>query len=236
MEFLRIPTIGVLSAHRDDVRSRRRVAGPTHASTSASSTSRSPRRGGHPVVYADWLHAAEAPTVIVYAHYDVQPVDPLDEWVRPPFEPRVEDGRIYARGAADDKGQVHLHLWAARAWLETTGRLPLNVRYVFEGEEEAGSPNFEAWLVANRAAPRRGPRGRHRHGLLRGQPAGRHGRPARQHVPAGRRHGSQPGPPFGQPSAASSRTRPTPSCASSPRCATARAASRCPASTTTSAT
>ena len=70
--------------------------------------------------------------------------------MRPPFEPRIEDGRVYARGAADDKGQVHLHLWAARAWLATAGRLPLNVRYVIEGEEEAGSPHFEAWLVANR--------------------------------------------------------------------------------------
>ena len=102
--------------------------------------------GGHPVVYADWLHAEGAPTVLVYGHYDVQPVDPLDLWVRPPFEPRVEDGRIYARGAADDKGQVHLHLWAARAWLETQGALPVNVRYVFEGEEESGSTHFDDWL------------------------------------------------------------------------------------------
>ena len=93
--------------------------------------------------------------MLVYGHYDVQPVDPLDLWVRPPFEPRVENGRIYARGAADDKGQVHLHLWAARAWLETEGRLPINVRYVFEGEEESGSTNFDAWLEANRAPARR---------------------------------------------------------------------------------
>ena len=96
------------------------------------------------LVYADWLHAAGAPTVIVYCHYDVQPVDPLDQWVRPPFEPRIENGRIHARGAADDKGQLHLHLWAARAWLQTEGRLPINVRYVFEGEEESGSTNFDA--------------------------------------------------------------------------------------------
>ena len=102
------------------------------------------------MVYADWLHAEGAPTVLVYAHYDVQPVDPLDLWVRPPFEPRVEDGRVYARGAADDKGQLHLHLWAARAWLETAGSLPVNLRFVFEGEEESGSANFDAWLEANR--------------------------------------------------------------------------------------
>jgi acetylornithine deacetylase/succinyl-diaminopimelate desuccinylase-like protein len=149
VEFLRIPTIGVLSEHRDDVRAgaawlaeRMRAIGLEHVEVSETP--------GHPVVYADWLHAAGAPTVIVYGHYDVQPVDPLDEWVRPPFEPRLEGGRVFARGAADDKGQVHLHLWAARAWLASAGRLPLNVRYVIEGEEEAGSPHFQAWLEANR--------------------------------------------------------------------------------------
>jgi acetylornithine deacetylase/succinyl-diaminopimelate desuccinylase-like protein len=149
LEFLRIPTIGVLSAHHDDVRAGAawlagcmRRSGLEHVEVSET--------GGHPVVYADWLHAEGAPTVIVYAHYDVQPVDPLAEWVRPPFEPRVEDGRVFARGAADDKGQVHLHVWAARAWLATAGRLPVNVRYVIEGEEEAGSPHFEDWLRANR--------------------------------------------------------------------------------------
>lgn len=147
-EFLRIPTIGVLSEHHADVRTgaewiavRMREIGLEHVDVSDT--------GGHPVVYADWLHADGAPTVVVYAHYDVQPVDPLELWVRPPFEPRVEGGRIYGRGVADDKGQVHLHLWAAKAWLETAGRLPVNVRYVIEGEEESGSPNFEAWLRAN---------------------------------------------------------------------------------------
>ena len=148
LELLRIPTIGVISEHHADVRTgaewiaaRMREVGLEHVDVSES--------GGHPVVYADWLHAQGAPTVVVYTHYDVQPVDPLDLWVRPPFEPRVEGGRIYGRGAADDKGQLHLHLWAAKAWLATAGRLPVNVRYVFEGEEEAGSPNFEAWLRAN---------------------------------------------------------------------------------------
>ena len=105
---------------------------------------------GHPIVYADWLHADGAPTVLVYAHYDVQPVDPLDLWQRPPFEPVIENGRVYARGAADDKSHVHLHLWAARAWLETRGRLPLNIKFVMEGEEESGSDSFEPWLLANK--------------------------------------------------------------------------------------
>ena len=148
-EFVRIPTVGVLPEHRDDVRAGAewlaelmRAIGLEHVDVSDT--------GGHPIVYADWLHAEGAPTVIVYGHYDVQPTDPLEEWVRPPFEPHVEDGRLYGRGVADDKGQVHLHLWAARGWLRTAGHLPINVRYVIEGEEESGSPNFEAWLLANR--------------------------------------------------------------------------------------
>jgi acetylornithine deacetylase/succinyl-diaminopimelate desuccinylase-like protein len=87
-----------------------------------------------PVVYGDWLHAGDAPTVIVYGHYDVQPVDPLDQWTSPPFEPVVDDGRMLARGAADDKGQIHMHLRAAEALFATRGGLPINVRYVFEGD------------------------------------------------------------------------------------------------------
>jgi acetylornithine deacetylase/succinyl-diaminopimelate desuccinylase-like protein len=147
--FLRIPSISALSEHNANtaiaaewLADQLREIGIEHVEVSPTA--------GHPVVYGDWLHAGDAPTVLVYGHYDVQPVDPLDLWVRPPFEPRIEDGRIYARGAADDKGQVHLQLWAARAWLETEGRLPVNVRYVFEGEEESGSVNFEEWLEANR--------------------------------------------------------------------------------------
>jgi acetylornithine deacetylase/succinyl-diaminopimelate desuccinylase-like protein len=96
--------------------------------------------GSHPIVTADWLHAgSEAPTILVYCHYDVQPDDPLEEWVRPPFEPRFEDDRVYARGASDDKGQIHMHLKAAEAWLATSGRLPVNLRIFFEGDEEVGS-------------------------------------------------------------------------------------------------
>jgi acetylornithine deacetylase/succinyl-diaminopimelate desuccinylase-like protein len=149
VDFLRIPSVGTLSEHGADmvaaatfVADRLERWGLEHVEVSPTD--------GHPVVYADWLHAEGAPTVLVYCHYDVQPVDPLDLWTRPPFDPRIEGGRIYARGAADDKGQVHLHLWAARAWLETEGRLPINIRYVFEGEEESGSTHFDAWLAANR--------------------------------------------------------------------------------------
>jgi acetylornithine deacetylase/succinyl-diaminopimelate desuccinylase-like protein len=149
VEFLRIPSVGAASEHREDMRraadfvaQRLRAMGVEHVDVADT--------GGHPVVYGDWLHADGAPTAIVYGHYDVQPEDPLDLWVKPPFDPRVENGRIYARGAADDKGQVHLHLWAARAWLETQRRLPLNLRFLFEGEEESGSTNLQRWIAANR--------------------------------------------------------------------------------------
>jgi acetylornithine deacetylase/succinyl-diaminopimelate desuccinylase-like protein len=149
IEFLRIPTIGVLAAHDADVRAGADWLVEHMRAIGLENVVASPTPG-HPVVYGDWLHAEGSPTVIVYCHYDVQPVDPIELWERPPFEPHVADGRIFARGAADDKGQIHLHLWAARAWLATAGRLPVNVRYVFEGEEESGSTHFEAWLEASR--------------------------------------------------------------------------------------
>ena len=149
LDFLRIPSIGTLSDHRADMVAAAEFVAERLKRMGIDNVEVSPT-AGHPIVYGDWLHAAGAPTVLVYAHYDVQPVDPLDLWRRPPFEPVVEDGRVFARGAADDKGQLHLHLWAARALLEAGGRLPLNLRFVFEGEEESGSTNFEPWLAANR--------------------------------------------------------------------------------------
>ncbi len=101
----------------------------------------------HPIVTGEWMKAGEnAPTVLVYCHYDVQPTDPLDEWIRPPFEPRHEDGRIFARGAGDDKGQLFMHLKVAESWLATAGRLPLNLRFFFEGDEEVGSEPIEAFI------------------------------------------------------------------------------------------
>lgn len=149
VELLRIPSIGTLAEHTADVRRAAEFVAERLTAIGLEHVELSPT-GGHPVVYGDWLHAAGAPTVLVYAHYDVQPVDPLDLWRRPPFEPVVEGDRIYARGAADDKSHVSIHLWAARAWLATAGRLPVNLRFVFEGEEESGSPNFDPWLEANR--------------------------------------------------------------------------------------
>ena len=150
LAFLTIPSISALSAHAPD--SRRAAewlaqtlgkAGLEHVSVEET--------GGNPIVYGDWLHAdAEAPTVIVYGHYDVQPVDPLDLWESPPFEPIVKGHRLQARGAADDKGQIMIHVAALDVLLATRGRAPINLKYVFEGEEESSSPHLDGWLEANR--------------------------------------------------------------------------------------
>ena len=147
--LLRIPSISALSEHAADCRATAewiaadlRASGIDHVELAET--------GGHPVVYGDWLHAEGAPTGIVYCHYDVQPVDPLDLWKSPPFEPGVDGNRMLARGAADDKGQLHMHLRATEALLATRGRLPINLKFVFEGEEESGSVNLDRWLEAER--------------------------------------------------------------------------------------
>ena len=104
---------------------------------------------GYPVVYGSWLGADGAPTVLVYGHYDVQPPDPIEEWVTAPFEPDTRDGCIYARGATDDKGQLFTHIKSVEAWLRTLGRLPVNVKFIVEGEEEVGSDNLDRFLTQN---------------------------------------------------------------------------------------
>ncbi len=148
-EFLRIESVSADPEKKDEVRRAARwVAdeltriGVENAQVHDTS--------GHPVVTGDWLHAGpEAPTALVYCHYDVQPPDPLDEWVRPPFEPRYEDDIVYARGSGDDKGQLFMHLKAAEAWLQATGRLPLNLRFIFEGDEEHDSKPIEEFIAAH---------------------------------------------------------------------------------------
>jgi acetylornithine deacetylase/succinyl-diaminopimelate desuccinylase-like protein len=149
LELLRMPSIGAQHDHDDDVRATAEFVAGHFERIGFEHVEVAPT-GGHPMVYADWLHADGAPTVLVYAHYDVQPVDPLDLWTRPPFDPVIENGRVWARGAADDKSHVHAHIWAAKAWLETRGKLPVNLKIVMEGEEESGSEHFDAWIVANR--------------------------------------------------------------------------------------
>jgi acetylornithine deacetylase/succinyl-diaminopimelate desuccinylase-like protein len=107
---------------------------------------------GHPAVLAEWLGAPDAPTILVYGHYDVQPPGDLAAWTTPPFEPSVRDGRIYARGATDDKCPVYVAVETARRFVERDGSLPLNVRFLIEGEEEIGSPSLGPFLAANRDA------------------------------------------------------------------------------------
>jgi len=106
---------------------------------------------GNPVVYGDWLGAPGAPTILFYGHYDVQPVDPLELWESPPFEATVRDGEIYARGSADDKGQVFMHLKAVEAHLKQSARLPVNMKFILEGEEEVGSVNLDDFVRAHRS-------------------------------------------------------------------------------------
>jgi acetylornithine deacetylase/succinyl-diaminopimelate desuccinylase-like protein len=101
---------------------------------------------GYPVAYGDWLGAPDAPTILFYGHYDVQPVDPLELWESPPFEATIRDGEIYARGAADDKGQVFMHFKAVEAHLQKNGRLPVNIKFFLEGEEEVGSVHLDEFV------------------------------------------------------------------------------------------
>ncbi len=143
--FLRIPSISTDPAHWPDIEQaakwvadRLRSMAPMRVEIHAT--------GGNPVVYAEWLGHPGRPTVLVYGHYDVQPPDPEEEWRTPPFEPRIREGRIYARGASDDKGPMLIPIKAMEALFAVHGELPLNVKMIFEGEEEIGSPSLDSYL------------------------------------------------------------------------------------------
>ena len=147
-DFLRIPSISSQPERADDVR---RAAGHLAEQYERVGLENAEviETGGHPAVYADWLRAPGKPTVLLYGHYDVQPVDPIDLWTSPPFEPIRQDGLLLGRGSSDDKGQIALHWQAIDAWLKTTGELPLNLKVIAEGEEEIGSTHFEEFVTAN---------------------------------------------------------------------------------------
>lgn len=148
-EFLRFPSISALSAHKEDmVRTAQWLAAALERA--GLENARILPTAGHPAVYAEWLHAPGAPTALVYGHYDVQPVDPLHLWETPPFEPSIRDGKIYARGAVDDKGQVFAQVKAVEALLRTEGRLPVNLKFLIEGEEEIGSRHLPELLEQHR--------------------------------------------------------------------------------------
>jgi acetylornithine deacetylase/succinyl-diaminopimelate desuccinylase-like protein len=140
-EFLRIPSVSARSEHREDVRAAAEwIRDRMSAAGLEVSLHDTP---GHPIVVGEWRGAgADAPTLLIYGHYDVQPAEPLELWTSPAFEPEERDGRIYARGAVDDKGQLYLHVKAVEAHLQANGRLPVNVILLAEGEEEVGSANL----------------------------------------------------------------------------------------------
>lgn len=140
-QFLRIPSVSARSEHDGDTRDA--AAWLADRMRDAGLASQVVETPGHPVVFGEWRGAGiDAPTLLIYGHYDVQPPEPLDLWTSPPFEPEVRDGRIYARGSADDKGQLYMHVKALESHLRSTGSLPLNVVVVAEGEEEVGSANL----------------------------------------------------------------------------------------------
>ena len=142
IDFLRIPSISANPAHAADVR--RNATHFRAAALDAGFThTELIETAGNPTVYAERMVDASLPTALIYGHHDVQPVDPLDEWLSPPFEPAIRDGNLFARGAVDDKGQVWMHLKAVEAHIRTRGELPLNLKLIVEGEEESGSIYFE---------------------------------------------------------------------------------------------
>ena len=147
--LLRIPSISARSEHRADTRKAAEWL-RDHA-RAIGLIAEIHETEGHPIVLAEWRNAGpDAPTVLIYGHYDVQPAEPLELWTTPPFEPDIRDGRIYARGSVDDKGQLFLHLKAIEAHLAATGSLPVNIVVLMEGEEEVGSEHLMPFVEANR--------------------------------------------------------------------------------------
>jgi acetylornithine deacetylase/succinyl-diaminopimelate desuccinylase-like protein len=149
LDFLRIPSVSALPDHADDVQRAARWVADRLQSAGVEGVRVLPT-GGHPVVYGEWLHAPGKPTILIYGHFDTQPADPLGLWTNPPFEPTVRDGRVYARGASDDKGNMLIPILAVEAMLQADGSLPLNVKFFFEGQEEIGSPQLPAFVAAQR--------------------------------------------------------------------------------------
>ena len=147
--LLAIPSVSALPEHKGDVRRCAEWCADEMRRIGLQNV-KLVETPGNPVVYGDWLGAEGAPTILFYGHYDVQPVDPLNLWETPPFEATIRDGEIYARGSADDKGQIFMHLKAIEAFLKQGGRLPVNIKLIFEGEEEVGSVNLDDFIRAHK--------------------------------------------------------------------------------------
>jgi acetylornithine deacetylase/succinyl-diaminopimelate desuccinylase-like protein len=147
-DFIRIPSVSTLPENKPDIEQAAKfvadsltAAGMENVEIIATAK--------HPLVYADWLHAPDKPTVLCYGHYDVQPADPLDLWITPAFEPTERAGNLYARGAVDDKGQMYMHIKAIEALRTVNGTLPLNVKFLIEGEEEVGGASIAKYVAGN---------------------------------------------------------------------------------------
>jgi acetylornithine deacetylase/succinyl-diaminopimelate desuccinylase-like protein len=145
-DLLRIPSVSTLEQHRGDVQKAAHYVADDLRRMGMENVEIIPTKG-HPLVYADWLHAAGKPTALCYAHYDVQPAEPLNEWISPPFEPTERNQNLYARGAVDDKGQLWMELKALESLMKGHGgMLPLNVKVIIEGEEEVGGESIAAYV------------------------------------------------------------------------------------------
>jgi len=145
-DFIRIPSVSTLPEHRADVDRAARFVADSLRAAGMENVEIIPT-AKHPLVYADWLHAPGKPTVLCYGHYDVQPADPLELWTTPPFEPTERDGNLYARGTADDKGQMYMHIKAVETLRATHGTLPVNLRFLVEGEEEVGGASIAKYIA-----------------------------------------------------------------------------------------
>jgi len=150
LEFLRIPSISSLPDYKPHVQRAAEWIAARMSAAGIESVRIMPTHG-HPVVYGDWLHAPGKPTVLIYGHFDVQPVDPLELWENQPFDPAIKDGRVYARGANDDKGNLFIPITVVQAMLNTQAGLPLNLKFLFEGQEEIGSPQLPDFICTNKA-------------------------------------------------------------------------------------
>ena len=149
LEFLRIPSISALPERAEDVARAGDWVAQRLTAAGVENVEVLPT-GGHPVVYGDWLHAPGKPTVMIYGHFDVQPVDPVELWTHPPFEPKIIGDRVYARGASDDKGNMLAPILAVEALLQGDGAAPVNLKFCFEGQEEIGSPQIPAFMPPHR--------------------------------------------------------------------------------------
>src|SRR5262249_2157606 len=147
----RIPSVSTLPQHKDDVRRAAEFVANDMRRIGLENVEVIPTKG-HPLIYADWLHAPGKATVVGYGHYDVEPAEPLNEWITPPFEPTERNQNIYARGAVDDKGQLWMEIKAIEALMKAYGgKLPLNVKFIIEGEEEVGGESIADYVRKQKA-------------------------------------------------------------------------------------